>query len=403
MKILVVGNGAREHAIVWKLSQSPQVKTLHVAPGNAGTAQMATNVTITATDIDGLLEFARANDVDLTVVGPEAPLAAGIADRFQDAGQVIFGPTKAAARIESSKGFAKELMLLHGVPTGSADSFTSFTEASDYLRNAPIPIVVKADGLAAGKGVVVAQTRQEAYEALQQQMQERQLGPAGDRVLIEEYLEGQEVSVFAFVDGSYVSPMATACDYKRIWDGDLGPNTGGMGSYSPALVWDADLESRVRSEIMEPVARGLVDLGTPYRGILYAGLILTEQGPKVLEFNCRLGDPEAQVLLPRLKTDMAEAMMGTASGELERISIEWDARACVGVVMASGGYPDRFSTGYVVEGLDEVEGDVSVFHAGTKLVHDDASGGFQRHHRWWKGADSDCHRGDDRRGQAAGV
>ena len=374
MNVLVVGNGAREHAIAWKLSHSSRVRKLYVAPGNAGTAQIATNVPVTATDIDGLLEFARASDVDLTVVGPEAPLAAGIADRFQDAGRLIFGPTKAAARIESSKSFAKELMALHGVPTASAESFTSYAEASDYLRNAPIPVVVKADGLAAGKGVVVAQTRQEAYEALQRQMQERLFGPAGDLVLIEEYLVGQEVSVFAFVDGEHISPMVAACDYKRVGDGDLGPNTGGMGSYSPAPVWDVDLEARVRSGIMEPVARALSARGTPYRGILYAGLILTEQGPKVLEFNCRLGDPETQVILPLLKADMAETMMSTALGELEGISIEWDARACVGVVMASGGYPDQYSTGYVVEGMNEVEGDVNVFHSGTKLVYDDVSG-----------------------------
>lgn len=376
MRVLVVGNGAREHAIAWKLSQSPRVKELFVAPGNAGTAQLARNVPIRATDIEALLRFAQESRIEFTVVGPEAPLAAGIVNRFQEAGLPIFGPTKEAARIESSKSFAKELMLRHGVPTGAAKTFTSYAEASDYALRAPLPVVVKADGLASGKGVVVARTREDAVTALHQQMVEKQFGAAGERVLIEEYLEGQEVSVFAFVDGERVSPLVAACDYKRVGDGDVGPNTGGMGSYSPPPFWDKDLEHRISKEIMEPVARALCDEGSPYWGVLYAGLMLTADGPKVIEFNCRLGDPEAQVVLPRLKTDLLDITMRIAQGSgvgvngpLGRmLKIEWDLRPCVGVVIASGGYPGRYDIGFPIEGLDELDDDITVFHAGTRLL-----------------------------------
>jgi phosphoribosylamine--glycine ligase len=376
MRVLVVGNGAREHAIAWKLSQSPRVEELFVAPGNAGTAQLARNVPIRATDIEGLLRFAQESRIAFTVVGPEAPLAAGIVNRFQEAGLPIFGPTKEAARIESSKSFAKELMLRHGVPTAAARAFSTFAAASDYALRAPLPVVVKADGLASGKGVVVARTREEAIEALRQQMVEKQFGAAGERVLIEECLEGQEVSVFAFVEGERVSPLLAACDYKRVGDGDVGPNTGGMGSYSPPPFWDEELEGRIRKEIMGPVARALCDEGCPYRGVLYAGLMLTNDGPKVIEFNCRLGDPEAQVVLPRLKTDLLDIMMRTAQGSVVGVNdplgrilkIEWDSRACVGVVIASGGYPGRYETGFPIEGLNELDDDITVFHAGTKLL-----------------------------------
>ena len=366
MKILVVGNGAREHVIVWKLSQSPKVTELLVAPGNAGTAQLGHNVPIGAENIDKLLRFAQDAQVDLTVVGPEAPLAAGIADRFQEAGLLLFGPTKDAALIESSKRFAKELMLRHGVPTGAARAFDSYAEAASYVQDSPLPVVVKADGLAAGKGVTVAQTRDEAIEVLRRQMDEKEFGSAGERVLIEEHLEGQELSVFAFVDGEYVSSMVAACDYKRVGDGDVGPNTGGMGSYSPTPLWTEDLDCRVRREIMEPVARALTALGSPYKGVLYAGLMITSQGPKVVEFNCRLGDPEAQVILPRLKTDLAEVMMRTAQGRLHGASLEWASSACVGVVVASGGYPGPYATGQPIDGLTELDEDVTVFHAGTR-------------------------------------
>ena len=343
-----------------------------MAPGNAGTAHLARNVPITASDIEGLLDFAREARIDFTVVGPEAPLASGIVDRFQQAGHLIFGPTRDAALIESSKSFAKELMVLHGVPTATAETFTSYSTAVEYIQSARLPMVVKADGLAAGKGVAVAQTRAQALEAVRLQMEEKQFGSAGERVLVEEYLEGEELSVFAFVDGDYVSPMVAARDYKRVGEGDVGPNTGGMGSYSPPAAWTAELDRRVRVEIMEPVARAMADRGTPYQGVLYAGLMLTPEGPRVLEFNCRLGDPEAQVVLPRLKADLLGVMMRTAQGTLDGACLEWDARACVGVVMASGGYPGDYATGYPIHGLDELE-DVIVFHAGTKATGDEGA------------------------------
>ena len=375
MKVLLIGNGAREHAIAWKISQSHLMTELFVAPGNAGTASLGRNVPIGATDIDGLLGFAKENNIDFTIVGPEAPLAEGIVDRFQEVGLLIFGPTKNAALIESSKSFAKELMLLHNVPTATAKMFSSYEDASKFLEASPLPVVIKADGLAAGKGVVVAQTLDEARAALHQQMVERAFGAAGDSVLIEECLEGQEISVFAFVDGECVSPMVAACDYKRVGEGDTGPNTGGMGSYSPPPVWNAELENRVRKEILEPIARGLTARGSPYCGILYAGLMLTAEGPKVIEFNCRLGDPETQVILPRLKTDLLEVMIKTAQGKLDGLSIEWDAQACVAVAIASGGYPGGYSTGYKIEGMGDVAGDVTVFHAGTKLSSEEGDTG----------------------------
>ena len=369
MNILVVGNGAREHAITWKLSQSPSVGNLFVAPGNAGTHFIATNVPISADDIPALIDFASANSIDLTVVGPEAPLAEGIIDSFTDAGMLAFGPSQAAARIESSKAFAKNLMADRSIPTAASKSFTDFESARAHLDTCPIPIVVKADGLAAGKGVTVAQTREQAQQAIRESMLDRAFGEAGDCVLIEECMEGQEVSVFAFVDGEYVSPMVAACDYKRVGDGDTGPNTGGMGSFSPPLPqhWNPEMEAHVRSVIMEPVAQGLVNIGCPYSGILYLGMMLTEEGPKVLEFNCRLGDPETQVILPRLKSDLAGVLLATARGELQDVQIEWDDRACVGVVAASGGYPASYNTGHPIHGIKEAGLEATVFHAGTKL------------------------------------
>ena len=368
LKVLVVGGGAREHAIAWKLDQGDRVGELLVAPGNAGTAQFATNVPIDAEDVDGLLEFARARRIDFTVVGPEVPLAAGIVDVFQEAGLTAFGPTREAARIESSKGFAKELMLEHGVPTGNSRTFDSYGEARRYVERSPVPIVVKADGLTAGKGVVVAETRQAALEALRRQMVDKQFGAADDRVLVEEYLEGQEISVFAFVDGLRVSPLVAACDYKPVGEGNIGPNTGGIGAYSPptGAYWDRDMERRVRVEIVEPVVEALRRRGSPFVGVLYAGLMMTAAGPKVIEFNCRMGDPEAQVVLPRLKTDLLEVMIRAAEGDVSAARLEWDPRPCVGVVIASGGYPGKYSTGHHVSGLDAVPPDVDVFHAGTR-------------------------------------
>ena len=367
--MLVVGSGAREHAITWKLSLSPLVDELLVAPGNAGTARIASNVEVDPEDIDGLLEVAKEQGGDLTVVGPEAPLASGIVNRFQDAGLAIFGPTREAARIESSKLFAKRLMIESGVPTSAARAFNSFGEASEYVEGLAMPAVVKADGLAAGKGVVVADSREEAVDALHACLEAKVFGTAGEVVLIEECLVGREVSVFAVVDGNHVSSMVAACDYKRAGDGDGGPNTGGMGSFTPPSFWDDELEQRVRNEIMEPVAAALAGRGTPYSGVLYAGIMITEDGPRVYEFNCRLGDPETQVILPRLKTDLAEVMMSTVRGSLRDLCVDWGSEAAVGVVVVSGGYPGTYDTGYRIDGLDSVE-DAVVFHAGTRTDGD---------------------------------
>ena len=371
MKVLVVGNGSREHAIAWKLSQSPGVSELLVAPGNAGTAQIARNVPIAATDIDGLLDFAKTQKIEFTVVGPEGPLADGIVDRFHEDGLLIFGPTRAAARIESSKVFAKRLMTAHDIPTGTAETFSSMKDALAHIEQCELPVVVKVDGLAAGKGVLIAKTREEAIDAVDRYMGRRIFGSAGDQVLVEEFLDGQEISVFAFVDGDYVSPVVAACDYKRVGEGDIGPNTGGMGSYSPpaSSVWTRDLEALIRRDIFEPIIEALIAEDACYRGVLYLGLILTGAGPKVLEFNCRLGDPEAQVILPLLESDLLEIMLATARGKLSGLEVQWEQRAAVGVVVASGGYPGSYVTGYEIAGLDELE-DVIVFQAGTRQLDD---------------------------------
>ena len=373
MKVLVVGSGAREHAIAWKLSQSPIVSKVLAAPGNADTRQVALNVPIASDDVEGLCRFAREEGVHFTVIGPEAPLAAGIVDRFHEAGLLVFGPTRAAARIETSKVFAKSLMLRHGVPTGTAEVFDDYDQAQRYIQKSEVPVVIKADGLAAGKGVVVAETREAASDVLRQQMVQKRFGAAGERVLIEEHLEGQELSVFAFVSGQTVSSLVAACDYKRPGEGNTGPNSGGMGGYSPPhpSVWNSALEQQVRTQIMEPVAGALSDQGSPYSGVLYAGLILTSEGVKVLEFNCRLGDPESQVVLPRLKTDLLEVMISTARGDLIGLCLDWDPRPCVGIVVASGGYPGAYSTGYTIDGLDRVDDDIVVFHAGTEMASEE--------------------------------
>jgi phosphoribosylamine--glycine ligase len=365
IKILVVGGGAREHTLVWKLAQSPRVKEIYAAPGNAGTAGLARNLDIKAGDIESLLKAAQELKIDLTVVGPEAPLANGIADRFQSKGMAIFGATRAAAEIESSKVFAKELMLKHAIPCGSGAIFSDYEEAKDYLGQQKPPVVVKADGLAAGKGVIVADTIEAAQEALHDLMVNRTLGAAGERVIIEEHLTGREMSVFAFTDARTVVPMASACDYKRIYDGDRGPNTGGMGSYSPPPFLTPALANITDRTIMEPTVRAMNDEGRPYQGMLYGGLMITNNVPKVLEFNARFGDPETQVVLPRLKTDLAEVMMAVVENRLDKISIECSDDACVGVVMASAGYPGSYQTGYPIKGLADVDEDIMIFHAGT--------------------------------------
>ncbi len=372
LKVLLVGSGAREHALAWKLSQSPRLGEIITAPGNAGTAQLGTNVPVASTDVPGIVGLAGERAVDFVVVGPEAPLAAGLVDALAEAGIRAFGPTQAAARIEHSKAFAKDMMLANGVPTGRASRHSDYDDALRRLDEVGAPIVVKGDGLAEGKAVLVAQTREEAETALRDYMVEGKFGDAGRVVLLEEYLEGTEISVFAFVDGRSASSLVAACDYKLSGDGDTGLNTGGMGSYSPpvAELWNADMDDRVRREIIEPTVSGLAANGSPYVGALYAGLMITRDGPKVIEFNSRLGDPETQVILPRLKSDLLEVMWAASSGNVGAVPLEWDERACVGVALASGGYPVAYETGYPISGLDSVDPGAMIFHAGTKESED---------------------------------
>jgi len=367
LKILVVGGGAREHTLVWKLAQSPKVKEIFAAPGNAGTAQIAQNLDIKPTDIDALAKAVQEKRVDLTVVGPEAPLAEGIADKFLVRGMQIFGSTQKATEIESSKVFSKELMQKYNIPCAGSVSFSEYEKAKEYLQNQKAPIVVKADGLAAGKGVIVAQSIPEAMDALAKIMQDKAFGAAGDRVIIEEFLSGREMSVFAFSDGHTVVPMMAACDYKPAFDGNKGPNTGGMGSYSPPPFLTPALAKTVREKIMEPTVKALHEEGRAYRGVLYGGLMITDGQPKVLEFNARFGDPEAQVTLPLLETDLVDIMLAVNDNNLGQIKIEWSDDACVGVVMASGGYPGNYKTGFPISGLDNLDKDIVVFQAGTKL------------------------------------
>ncbi len=366
LKLLVVGSGAREHALAWKLAQSPGVTELYAAPGNAGTAAIARNVPIKAENIDGLLAWAKENRIDLTVVGPEGPLAAGIVDRFRDAGLRVFGPTAAAARIESSKVFAGELMARHAIPAARDAVFDSYEAALDYVRKQTPPIVLKADGLAAGKGVVIAPSVAEAEQALAEIMRDKVFGEAGNKVVVQEHLRGREMSYFVISDGATVLPMAPACDYKRIDDNDEGPNTGGMGSYSPPPFYTEALGTLIRKTVMEPAVLGLADAGSPYGGFLYGGLMIDNHRPKVIEFNCRLGDPETQVVLPRLKTDLVAVIEAALDGNLAGMELEWTDEACVGVVMASGGYPGTYETGLPVSGLDALDEDIIVFHAGTR-------------------------------------
>jgi phosphoribosylamine--glycine ligase len=365
MKVLVIGGGAREHALVWKLSSSPQVTEIFTAPGNAGTAMLGTNLDVSATDVEGLLFAAKSNHIDLTIVGPETALDVGVVDRFRAEGLTIAGPTQAAACIETSKAFAKDLMLKYNIPTGKAELFTSYEDAMHYVQRAPMPTVVKADGLTAGKGVTVCQTRDEALLALRDAMEDQVFGASGDQVLVEECLFGQEISVFTFTDGVHLSPLVAACDYKRIGDGDKGPNTGGMGSYSPPRVWDDALAEQVMMEIMAPTVKALAAEGAPFQGVLYGGIILTEEGPKVIEFNARWGDPETQTVLPRLESDLVDAYLATINGTVDQATIEWTEEACVGVVVVSGGYPGDYSTGLPIKGLDDIEEEITVFHAGT--------------------------------------
>jgi len=370
MNIMVIGSGAREHTLVWKLLQSTKVEKVYVAPGNAGTALVAQNLDISASDIPALADAARANHIDLAVVGPEGPLADGIVDVFEAIGVPIFGPTKTATMIESSKVFAKELMQKYGIPCAKSATFESYEQARAYLERQKPPIVVKADGLAAGKGVIVCVSPEEALQALSDIMEKRVFGAAGDRVLIEECLRGKEVSLLGFTDGVTVLPLVPACDYKRVFDNDEGPNTGGMGAYSPPGFFDQAMTAIVTRTILEPAVRAMAQEGKPYKGVLYAGLMITEEGPKVLEFNARFGDPETQVSLPRLKSDLVDIMLAVVNGTLDRMKVEWSDEACVGVVLASQGYPGSYETGFPIEGLDRLDEGTLVFHAGTKLSKD---------------------------------
>ena len=367
MNVLIVGNGAREHALAWRISRSPSLTHLWVAPGNYGTGSIASNLN-TGSSIDDLTAAARRVSADLVVVGPEAPLADGLADALATMGIPVFGPTQAAARLESSKSFAREVIREAGAPNPDFAVFCEESEALEFLRRNPGPRVVKADGLAAGKGVTVCHDEGEAAMAVRASMSGRAFGEAGAKVLLEERLEGQEVSVFALCDGEHISPLVAACDYKRLNDGDQGPNTGGMGSFSPPGFWTPELCAEVERTIMRPVVTTMAEKGTPYRGVLYAGLMLTADGPKVLEFNCRFGDPETQTLMPRLVSDPLELMLACHEGKLDRVDTQWNDRQYVGVVMASGGYPDSYDTGFEIAGLEEGDVDAAdgpVFTAGV--------------------------------------
>lgn len=368
MKVLVVGSGGREHALVWALSRSPQVREIHAAPGNGGTCELAQNVPISAEDTGALVRYAAEQRFDLVVIGPEAPLAAGLTDALRAEGLRVFGPSAKAARIEASKAFSKDFMRDHCIPTATYRVFREYEAALRYLDKHPAPIVIKADGLAAGKGAMICKTDEEARQALHLMMRERVFGAAGDTVVIEEYLTGQEVSVLAFTDGQSIAPMVLAQDHKAAYDGDRGPNTGGMGCYAPARVLDDAMMSRVLNEVLQPVVDGLRRMGAPYVGALYAGLMVSDNDFHVLEFNCRFGDPEAQVILPLLETDVAEVMIACVEGRLDRITLRWLPKACVCVVLASEGYPGPYKTGYEISGLAEASQleDTMIFHAGTK-------------------------------------
>jgi phosphoribosylamine--glycine ligase len=369
MKVLVVGGGGREHALVWKIVQSPKVSKVYCAPGNAGISEQATLVPLQASDLNGLLEFALKEKIDLTVVGPEDPLTRGIVDLFESKGLLIFGANAKAAEIEGSKAFAKEMMKKYRIPTAFYEIFDNRNEAVTYIRNQGAPIVVKADGLAAGKGVIVCKTVEEAIHSVDQIMVEKVFGGAGNRVVVEEYLVGEEASYIAFTDGKTILPLASSQDHKAILDSDQGPNTGGMGAYSPAPVVTDEVHEKIIEKILRPIIYGMGEEGRPYRGVLYAGLMIHEGHPKVLEFNARFGDPETQPVLMRMKGDIVPILEACMQGTLSRHKIEWDNRASVCVVMASKGYPGSYEKGKVIEGLKEVSrmGGVSVFHAGTTL------------------------------------
>ena len=365
MNVLVVGGGAREHALTWKALQSPLTDTVFCAPGNAATGSIAINTGLEATDVEGVARFVNERDVGLTVIGPEVAVAAGLADRLTAAGRLVFGPTQAAGRIESSKAFAKSLMERTGVPTPAHRVFDNPASAKDFVRGERRAFVVKADGLAKGKGTLVARDAEETLECIDTLMLRRTVGAAADRIVLEEKIDGREVSLMALVDGERILPLPPACDYKRAFDGDKGPNTGGMGGYSPVSFFGPDAVEKAVTTVLTPIVDGLRDAGTPYRGCLYAGLMLGPGGIQALEFNARFGDPEAQVVLPRLENDLIALLEAAAGGELAGASGSWTARSSVGVVLASRGYPGTYTTGFPIEGLGTIERDVLVFHAGA--------------------------------------
>jgi len=369
MKVLVIGSGGREHTLVWKMTQSPKVSQVYCAPGNAGISRLAQCVNIDADSIEKLVGFTKKEKIDLTVVGPELPLSQGIVNEFNQQGLKIFGPSKEAAEIESSKVFSKYLLKKYHIPTANYQVFQNSEKALNYIQQQTFPLVIKADGLAAGKGVFIVKNLLEARDALNALMEEKKFGEAGRQVIIEEFLEGEEVSILAFCDGKTVVPMVSSQDHKKIFDNDLGTNTGGMGAYSPVPFYPDEFEKRVLEEILKPTVKGLQNEGKEYKGVLYAGLILTKEGPKVLEFNARFGDPETQVILPRLKTDLIDILNAVIDSTLHKINIEWEDNAAVCVVVASGGYPEKYQKGKVINGLEKLEKmkNMIAFHAGTKF------------------------------------
>ncbi|EGR0546664.1 phosphoribosylamine--glycine ligase [Vibrio cholerae] len=374
MQVLIIGSGGREHALAWKVAQNPQVDTIYVAPGNAGTAleHKVQNVNIGITDIPALVAFAQDKAIELTIVGPEAPLVIGVVDAFRAAGLPIFGPTQGAAQLEGSKAFTKDFLARHNIPTAAYANFTEIEPALAYVREKGAPIVVKADGLAAGKGVIVAMTLQEAEDAIQDMLAGNAFGSAGNRVVVEEFLDGEEASFIVMVDGENVLPMATSQDHKRVGDADTGPNTGGMGAYSPAPVVTQDVHDRVMREVIYPTVRGMAAEGNTYTGFLYAGLMIDSTGaPKVIEYNCRFGDPETQPIMMRLQSDLVELCQAAIAGKLDQVESKWDPRASIGVVLAAGGYPGDYAKGEVISGLPTQESaGQKVFHAGTETQGD---------------------------------
>jgi phosphoribosylamine--glycine ligase len=374
MKVLIIGSGGREHALAWRVAQSNEVEIVYVAPGNAGTAfeSKVENVAIGSDDIEDLLGFAANNHIDLTIVGPEAPLVAGIVDQFTQAGLACFGPSSAAAQLEGSKVFAKDFMARHNIPTAAYGNFTDIDKAVSFIHDHGVPIVVKADGLAAGKGVIIAQTFQEAETAVRDMLAGNAFGEAGHRVVVEEFLSGEEASFIVMADGVHILPLATSQDHKARDEGDLGPNTGGMGAYSPAPVINAELHEKAMRQVIEPTIRGMAEQGMPFTGFLYAGLMISPDGGiKVLEYNVRFGDPETQPIMMRLKSDLSELCLAAIQGRLDQVDASWDSRPALAVVMAAGGYPGSYSKGHVISGLNAAEHDLTrVFHAGTKLLDD---------------------------------